>query len=78
MDSNMVLKTHLKNADTGERVSAQAVIVADFDMPFGSMVTFMVKWALASIPALIILWIIGAIAFVMLAGFFGSIFHRGY
>jgi hypothetical protein len=29
-------------------------------MPFGSMVVFMVKWALAAIPAMIIL---GAIAF---------------
>jgi hypothetical protein len=38
--------------------------VIDFDMPFGSMVTFMVKWALASIPAIIIL---GIIAFFVIA-----------
>lgn len=35
------------------------VAVIDFEMPFGSMVVLMVKWVLASIPALIIL---GAIA----------------
>jgi hypothetical protein len=32
------------------------VNIIDFDMPFLSMVTFMVKWAIASIPALIILF----------------------
>jgi hypothetical protein len=31
------------------------VIVTDIQMPFGSMVVFMVKWILASIPAMIIL-----------------------
>jgi hypothetical protein len=31
------------------------VVVTDIDMPFLSMVTFMVKWALASIPAFLIL-----------------------
>ena len=36
-----------------------AVVVKDFDMPFGSMVSFMVKWAIAAIPAFIILVAIG-------------------
>ena len=44
--------------------------VKSFDMPFGDMVMFMVKWAIASIPAFIILAIIGAI----LTGIFGSLF----
>ena len=35
------------------------VIVTDITMPFGSMVTFMVKWAIASIPALLILGLLG-------------------
>jgi hypothetical protein len=38
------------------------VIVTDVHIPFGSMVIFMVKWAIASIPALIILAIIGCLA----------------
>jgi len=46
------------------------VDINSFDMPFGDMVEFMVKWAIASIPAFIILAIIGAI-FVAI---FGSLF----
>jgi len=37
----------------------QNVTVTDIKMPFGSMVEFMVKWAIASIPAFIILLVIG-------------------
>ena len=47
--------------------SNQNVIVTDIRMPFGSMVEFMVKWAIASIPALIILFILGS----FLIGVFG-------
>ncbi len=36
-------------------------------MPFGEMVVFMVMWSLASIPAFIILAIIGAIFFAIFA-----------
>jgi hypothetical protein len=36
----------------------QEVILTYIDIPFGSMVTFMVKWALASIPAAIIIGIV--------------------
>src|SRR6185312_7592522 len=36
-----------------------AVRIIDVDMPFESMVGFMVKWALASIPAILILSVIG-------------------
>ena len=39
-------------------------------MPFEEMVVFMVKWAIASIPAFIILFIIGLIFF----GIFGFLF----
>ena len=38
------------------------VIVTDIHMPFGSMVTLMVKWAIASLPAMMILAIIGFLA----------------
>lgn len=47
----------------------QEVIVTDVQMPFGSMVVFMVKWAIAAIPAVIILFVIG----VALAGILGGI-----
>jgi len=38
---------------------AQPVVVLDVNMSFGSMVIFMIKWALAAIPALLILSLIG-------------------
>ena len=34
------------------------VKVLDFDMPFSSMVIFMVKWSIASIPAMLIIMIL--------------------
>jgi len=42
------------------------VTITDIKMPFFSMVFFMVKWAIASIPAFIILSIIGGILFALL------------
>ncbi|MDY0191677.1 MAG: hypothetical protein RBR22_13200 [Desulfuromonas sp.] len=42
-----------------ERIErGRKVVIADIDMPFWSMVQFMVKWALASIPAVLILMLI--------------------
>ena len=46
----------------------QGVTIKDFNMPFSSMVIFMVKWAIASIPAIIIIWIL----FMILISIFGS------
>jgi len=53
-------------------VSVNRVVVTDIDMPFGSMVRFMVKWAIASIPAFVILFIIGMIVTAMFAGMFSQ------
>ncbi len=46
----------------------QEVVVTDIQMPFMSMVVFMVKWIVASIPAFFILWIIA----FMFMGIFGG------
>ncbi|MFH0945368.1 MAG: hypothetical protein V2A76_09245 [Planctomycetota bacterium] len=43
--------------------SANHVVVMDVRMPFESMVKFMVKWAIASIPAYVILVAIGFVLF---------------
>ncbi|WP_447590175.1 hypothetical protein [Aquipseudomonas campi] len=51
---------------------AQPVVVVDVRMSFWSMVFFMVKWALASIPAIIILLVIGWII-VGIVGFFAGV-----
>ena len=45
----------------------QEVVVTDVRMPFGSMVKFMVKWAIASIPAMVILLVLGALFWTVLA-----------
>lgn len=44
--------------------NAAPVVVTDIQMRFSSMVVFMVKWAIASIPALIILFAIGVALFL--------------
>jgi hypothetical protein len=46
----------------------QAVVVTDIRMPFFSMVIFMVKWAIAVIPALFILIVFGVLTWGMLSG----------
>jgi hypothetical protein len=40
------------------------VVVTDIRMSFGSMVIFMVKWAIASIPALLILSLLGLLCWI--------------
>ncbi len=55
-----------------ERNGPNTVKIVDFDMPFWSMVTFMVKAAIASIPAFIILSVIGTIVFGLLGGMMGG------
>jgi len=49
----------------------QRVTITDIDMPIGSMCRFMVKWAIASIPAFIILSILG----MVLAAVFIALSH---
>jgi hypothetical protein len=44
------------------------VVVTDIQMPFGSMIVFMVKWAIAAIPAMLILFLTGVIFTAMFAG----------
>jgi len=56
---------------TGERMNNNVTII-DIKMPFMSMVIFMVKAAIASIPAFIILSLIGSIIFAVLGMTFGS------
>ena len=48
--------------------SENHVVVVDVQMPFMSMVRFMVKWSIAAIPAFVILLLIGALIVGMLGG----------
>ena len=50
----------------------QEVTVTDIRMPFGSMVWFMVKWAVASIPALIIIALLGTVFWGVAIGVLSS------
>ena len=48
------------------------VVVTDIKIPFGSLVVLMVKWAVATIPALIILSVIGSIIFGVINALMGG------
>lgn len=54
-----------------EKPEIQSVKVIDIDMPFWSMMNFMVKWALAAIPAMLILMVFGTVVVVALGGLLG-------
>ena len=52
------------------------VVVTDVKIPFWSMVVLLVKWAIAAIPALIILIVIGAVASAVMAAIFSGGMHH--
>lgn len=62
-----------RDARAGDLIGSDAapvsVVVRDFDMPFTHMVLFMVKWAVASIPAVLILLTISILVAGLLIGF---------
>ena len=58
-------------ANVVKRAEPSKVIVTEFQIKFGSMVVFMIKLAIASIPATIILVIIFAILVGMFKGCMG-------
>lgn len=61
-------------SDSGNQVvlTKNEVVITDIKMPFGSMVVFMVKWAIAAIPAIIILAFLGAITMSFISGLTSS------
>ncbi len=66
-ESSLIEQLHEK-----ENLPYIRVKVIDVEMEFGSMVVLLVKWALAAIPALFIMIILGAI----FGGVVGVMFHR--
>src|SRR5215831_9888665 len=66
--TNGLILRHKGGVTMSDEGNRQHVIVTDIHMPFWSMVIFMVKWALASIPAIIILTLIAAFAWRILRG----------
>ena len=59
-----------QNTDRGTGVT-----VSDIRLPFGSMVVLMVKWAIASIPAMIILIVLGSIIAGISSGLLSAVFR---
>ena len=54
----------------------QSVVVTDINMTIGAMCRFMVKWVIATIPALIILWLLMLGVGLVFALLFGGLFHH--
>jgi hypothetical protein len=51
----------------------QKVVVVDVNMKFGSMVIFLVKLAIAFIPAAIILFFVGLVVAALFGGLFSGL-----
>ena len=56
--------------------SRREVVVTDVKIPFWSMVILMVKWAIAAIPAVIILMLIAALFSIVLGMIPGIGWHH--
>jgi len=56
----------------GDPTNINEIVVKDIKMPFVSMVIFMVKWAIASIPAVIIIVLIAKLIMGIIWGMMGG------
>ncbi len=67
----VLAELHLRDADAqlGMDAVPVGVVVREVDVPFWNLMAFMVKWVLASIPALIILLTITILVAGLLIGF---------
>jgi len=61
-----------RRGETMDDNNSGNVTIVDISMPFMSMVVFMVKAAIAAIPAVIILTILGMVVGGLLGGLFGG------
>ena len=74
MHNNDVINVDVADQRQYSLQQPQKVSIVDIKMPFWSMVVFMVKAALASIPAFIILTILYGIFVAILIAIFGGTF----
>jgi hypothetical protein len=56
---NAICPPQVNTVPVADDDRVQHIVLTDIEIPFGSMVFFMVKWAVASIPAAIILGMLG-------------------
>jgi len=66
------------NNDNSSEYLANPVVVVNIKMPFWSMVTFLIKLAIASVPAAIVIFLIFIGLTTAFGGVFGSFLGRGY
>ena len=52
----------------------ERTVITDVDIPFWRLVTIIIKWSFASIPALIIVWLI----LMVIGGIFAAIFGTSW
>ena len=52
----------------------ERTVITDVDIPFWRLVTIIIKWSLASIPALIIVWLI----LMVIGGIFAALFGTSW
>ncbi len=65
---------NFKAGTTGvKRNPVNEVVIKDINMSFGSMILFMVKWAFAAIPAIIIITITISFIMMLITAFFSVI-----
>jgi hypothetical protein len=57
----------------GSDPASNHITIRDIDVPFLRIVTILVKWSLAAIPAIIIAAILYALLFALIAGIVGNI-----
>ena len=60
--------------NNNDRASRQEVLITGIEIPFWDVVGILIWWALAAIPAVILLSVIFAIGGAVLGGLFGSFF----
>ncbi len=49
----------------------QRAVITDIDIPFGRLVAILIKWALAAIPAAIIVWLIMMVIVTVIGSILG-------
>ena len=53
-------------------IGEKGIIIKDIDIPFGRMIVIILKWMIASIPAVIILWVLMAMCTMIISALFGA------
>lgn len=69
-DNQAILETGSVSSPAGG-IGVEKVAITDIKMPFASMVAFMVKAAIAAIPAIIILFLITGAIMALFGGMLG-------